>query len=236
VSLINIQSCAFFKIPNKIPVPLTDLREINDATFLGFWHITETVETLALLFKKLRPEQEIPVFKSELRQKEWLASRILAYLLLQDFTPEPHAISSNENGKPEFCGTPYRVSISQSGGMVAVLLSDCFEVGIDIEIIREKILKLAPKFLSDKDLLQAGQDLKKTCLYWSAKETLYKMYSRKKLLFKENLAVGPVSGAENGALEGAVLVPNFQKNFTVHFQNFDNFMLTYCLASPENDL
>nr|WP_234462383.1 4'-phosphopantetheinyl transferase superfamily protein [Adhaeribacter terrigena] len=119
--------------------------------------------------------------------------------------------------------------------MVAVLLSDCFEVGIDIEIIREKILKLASKFLNDKELQQANQDLKKTCLYWSAKETLYKMYSRKKLLFKENLAVGPVWETEKGVLEGKVLVNNFHRNFTVHFENFDNFMLTYCLASPENE-
>ncbi|MFC5269519.1 4'-phosphopantetheinyl transferase family protein [Adhaeribacter terreus] len=216
-------------------MPLTDLREINDATFLGFWQITETTEELTLLFRKLRPQQEIPQFKSQQRQLEWLASRILAYLLLQDFTPEPFEISSNENGKPEFSGTTYEASISQSGGLVAVLLSDTFEVGIDIEIIREKILKIASKFLSDKELQQADQDLKKTCLYWSAKETLYKMYSRKKLLFKENLAVGPVPAVEKGVLQGEVLLHNFQRNFTVHFENFDNFMLTYCLASPENE-
>lgn len=215
-------------------MPLTDIREINEAAFLGFWQLTETVEELTLLFRKLRPQQEIPQFKSQLRQKEWLASRILAYLLLQDFTPEPFEITSNENGKPEFSGTPFQVSISQSSSLVAVLLSEQVEVGIDIEIIREKILKLAPKFLSENELVQAENDLKKTCLYWSAKETLYKMYSRKNLLFIENLKVGPVGNTEKGIFEGAVTVNNFNRNFTVHFENFDNFMLTYCLASPEN--
>ena len=215
-------------------MPLTDLRELNDHTYLGFWTITETIPELELLFQKLRPDQEKCVFKSEVRQKEWLASRILAYLLLQNFTPEKHLLSSNENGKPEFAGTNFHVSISQSGGQVAVILSDSFEVGIDIEILREKILKIAFKFLSAKELEFAGNNFEKICLYWSAKETLYKMYSRKQLLFIENLHVGSVNSIESGELEGTVSTEDFNRNYCVQYEKLGNFILTYCLTSPTN--
>jgi phosphopantetheinyl transferase len=214
-------------------VPLTDFRELNDHTYLGFWNITETIPELELLFGKLRPEQEICVFKSEIRQKEWLASRILAYLLLQDFTSEKHLLSSNENGKPQFENTNFHVSISQSGGQVAVILSDTFEVGIDIEILRDKILKIAFKFLSEKELAFAENNLEKTCLYWSAKETLYKMYSRKQLLFIENLHVNPIRNIEKGTMKGEVAAEDFSRQYNIHYEKLDNFILTYCLAKPQ---
>lgn len=213
-------------------MPLTDIREINEDTFLGFWSITETTEELTDLLQKIRPQQEIRIFKSETRQREWLASRILAYLLLQDYTDEPYLLSSDENGKPVFTGTEFQVSISQSGGEAAVILSSCYEVGIDIEIIREKITQMAYKFLSDQEQAFADADVVRTCLYWSAKETLYKLYSQKKLLFRENLGLGPVLEMETGKgiLDGKIKVNDFDKNYAVHYEKNDNFILTYCLA------
>ena len=211
-------------------MPITDIREINEDTFLGFWSITETTQELTDLLKKVRPEQEIRTFKNENRQREWLASRILAYLLLQDFTSENFLLQSDENGKPVFPETDFQISISQSGGEVAVIVSSCYEVGIDIEIIREKVMQLATKFLSEKEQAFANADVARTCLYWSAKETLYKLYSRKKLLFKENLGLGPINELESGVLDGSITLQDFNKNYAVHYEKNNNFILTYCLA------
>jgi 4'-phosphopantetheinyl transferase len=113
-------------------VPQTEIRRLNDHTILGFWTITETIPELEMLLKEIRPSQEIKLFKSEMRQKEWLASRVLAHLLLQEFTPEKPVVVSDEYGKPVFPKTRFHVSISQSAGQVAVILSDRFEVGIYI--------------------------------------------------------------------------------------------------------
>ena len=214
-------------------MPLSKIRKINESTLLGFWSITESAAELAALFRKIRPEQEIKQFKVETRQREWLASRILTYVLLQDFTSYPHLLSSDANGKPVFEGTIFRVSISHSDSHAAVLLSSCYEVGIDIEIIREKIMALATKFLSEEEQKFTGNDLANTCLYWSAKETLYKMYSRKQLLFRENLALGPVNGKATGILDGKVITDNFKQSYAVHYEKNLNFILTYCLALPQ---
>lgn len=213
-------------------MPQTETRQLDDHTLLSFWTISETIPDLEKLFQELRPNQEIREFKSENRKKEWLASRILAYTLLGKFTSEPYIIVSDEHGKPCLPDTPFQVSISQSVDRVAVILSDRFEVGIDIEILREKILKVAFKFLSDREKDYTENDLAKTCLYWSAKETLYKMYSRKKLLFKENLPVGPMGEPEKGTLNGQVLLDNFCQNYAVHYEKNGDYILTYCIFNP----
>ena len=201
---------------------------------MGFWKITETIPELLGQLKNVRPAKDIPAYKSEVRQKEWLASRILAYQLLEKFTSEKIVLYSNEYGKPYFPETGFHISISQSAGLVGVVVSDCFEVGIDIEKIKPKALKLAFKFLSDKELTYIQNDETKACLYWSAKETLFKMYSRKQLHFIENLNLGPVPEAETGTFTGRVKTPNFDRNYTVHFEKTADFILTYCLASPQD--
>ena len=105
---------------------------------MGFWEITETIPELLALLKNQRPEKSIPAYKSEMRQKEWLASRILAYELLEKFTSEKIVLVSNEHGKPFFPETTLHVSISQSAEQVVVAVSNCYEVGIDIEKIKPK--------------------------------------------------------------------------------------------------
>lgn len=210
-------------------MPLIETQKLSENTTLGIWQISEPIEWLLLTLKELNPEQEILIFKHQNRQLEWLASRVLVYLLLAQFTSEKLVVESDENGKPYFDNPGFHVSISQSGNYVAVLLSDALEVGIDIEIYREKVLKLAPKFLNEPEKAFAGNDLLKTCLCWSAKETLYKIYSRKKLLFKENILLEQFN---NNAVNGVVMVNNFRQNYTVHYQKFPDFILTYCLHKP----
>lgn len=215
-------------------MPITEIRKLNDQTFMGFWQISESIPELLAQLKIQRPAKDIPAYKSEMRQKEWLASRILAYELLEKFTSKKFVLVSNEHGKPFFPETSLHVSISQSAELVTVLISSEFEVGIDIEKIKPKALKLAFKFLSEKELTFIQNDETKACLYWSAKETLFKMYSRKQLHFIENLNLGPVTEAKTGTVTGRVITPNFDRNYTVHFEIGTDFILTYCLASPQD--
>lgn len=215
-------------------MPITQIRQVNDQTYIGFWEITETIPELLVQLKALRPAKDIPAYKSEVRQKEWLASRVLAYQLLEKFTPEKCVLISNEHGKPYFPGTGLHVSISQSAELVAVMVSGRFEVGIDIEKLKPKALKLAFKFLSEKELTYIQNDETKACLYWSAKETLFKMYSRKQLHFIQNLNLEPAPETPEGELTGRVQTANFDRTYSVHYEIRSGFILTYCLASLQD--
>jgi 4'-phosphopantetheinyl transferase len=217
-------------------MPLLQTRHLNKHTLLGIWSLTErTEELLRALPPHLDANQAIGAAHPR-RQQEWLASRVLLYELLRHFTQEPLPLHRDVTGKPFFPEAGLHVSITHSPEMAAVILSDKYEVGIDIELISPKALRVAGKFLSEEERLHTAGDEQQTCLYWSAKETLYKLYSKKKLLFKENLRLEPIPDCRN-LLQGSVRTDNFSKLYQVNHETIHNHILTYSIDTIiEQDL
>ncbi|GAB3828390.1 4'-phosphopantetheinyl transferase superfamily protein [Pontibacter rugosus] len=208
-------------------MPLLHSKQINSNTVLGIWRLEEPLEDL---LKALPPHANVDERLAQVhprRQREWLASRVLAYKLLEDLTPLPLQLLRNQHGRPYFSDSRFHVSISHSPALAAVILSDTYEVGIDIELISPKALRVQEKFLTDQEKNYTLADERETCLYWSAKETLYKMYSRKQLIFKENLSVAPLD--EANILQGRVQTENFSKLYHIHHETLHSHVLTYCI-------
>ncbi len=208
-------------------MPLLLTRQLNSHTILGIWQLTESLEELRQLLPAHVATDQLTGQVHPRRQQEWLASRTLVYLLLQHFTDEPLPLERNQQGKPYFAQNSLHVSITHSPYLAAVILSDKYEVGIDIELISPKALRVADKFLSEVEKKSTKSDEKETCLYWSAKETLYKMYSRKKLILKENIFTSP--GLQANTLQGSVQIGNFSKLYQIPFEIILNHVLTYCV-------
>lgn len=216
-------------------MPLLFSRQLNEHTILGAWSVTERADALLLA---LPPQVSVDEHLQQAhprRQKEWLASRVLVYSLLQQFTPDIPVLHRNEHGRPVFEQAPFHVSISHSPELAAVILSDKYEVGIDVELLSPKALRVANKFLSEDEKNYTCGEEEKTCLYWSAKETLYKMYSKRKLIFKENLLLQPHPESEN-LLLGRVQTDNFSKLYQIQHEVLQNHMLTYCIDYTTNQL
>lgn len=196
-------------------------------TLIGIWLIEEPA---AELYAALPAHADISAMAGKLhpkREQEWLASRVLAYQLLGHFTDTPLVLLRDEHGKPFFENSEINLSITHSPQLAAVILSDRYKVGIDIELLSQKALRVADRFLAEAEKNCTAGDGNKTCLYWSAKETLYKMYSKRKLIFKENISLAP-SAAENRLL-GQVRTENFTKTYQVYFESLHNHILTYCI-------
>ncbi|MEJ8758155.1 4'-phosphopantetheinyl transferase superfamily protein [Pontibacter sp. H259] len=214
-------------------MPLLFSRQLNEHTILGTWSITERTEALLLALPAgISPELMLQQAHPR-RQKEWLASRALVYSLLQQFTPDTPVLQRTIHGRPVFEQAPYFVSISHSPGLAAVIVSDKYEVGIDVELLSPKALRVANKFLNEDEKNYTCGEEAKTCLYWSAKETLYKMYSQRKLIFIENLLLQPET--ENSLL-GRVQTDNFSKLYQVHHELLPQHVLTYCIDNSTNEL
>ncbi|WP_242922920.1 4'-phosphopantetheinyl transferase family protein [Pontibacter liquoris] len=207
-------------------------RQLNPHTLLGIWQLTEPLEELRQLLPPHADASQLSGQAHPRRQREWLASRALAYQLLQHFTSEPLTLQRNELGKPYFAQKGLHVSITHSPHLAAVILSDKYEVGTDIELISPKALRVADKFLSEAERQYTLGDEQQTCLYWSAKETLYKLYSRKKLILKDNLLIGPA--AQKNMLHGWVQTENFSKLYQVSYETLQNHVLTYCIDNTPN--
>jgi phosphopantetheinyl transferase len=125
--------------------------------------------------------------KSELHQKGFLSIRqLLKVAGYTDFD-----VVYDNYGKPHLKGGKF-ISISHSFTFTAIVLSEDAPVGIDIEKQREKILKIAHKFTpfeEYKTIANVDALIRKLTIVWGAKESLYKIYGKKKLLFLHHIYI-----------------------------------------------
>ena len=161
---------------------------VNSSTKVLIWKIEESIETLksGILLTK-NSESRLNSMKSEIHQKGFLSIRhLLKEVGLQDADLQYDAF-----GKPHLDEGQF-ISITHSFEFTAIILSKKAEVGIDIEKQRDKILKIAHKFTPIKEyrtLANTEAIIRKLTIVWGAKESLYKIYGKKKLRFLENIYV-----------------------------------------------
>jgi len=209
-------------------MPLIHLEEVSLQTFIGLWKIEENPEELE---KQLQlKEHELSVLRSLQGQKRnlhWLATRVLLRKMLS--TEEYIDCKPDENGKPILVNLPYKISLSHSYDYAAVMISLTKEVGIDIEIIKEKIDRVKHKFLSSKELGFIEEKHKLEHLYacWCAKEALYKLNGKKETSFKDNIHLEPFVYQSNGAIQSAISKDGQTQRFRVNYRKFGNYMLGY---------
>ena len=215
-------------------MPLHHVHTIDENTVLGIWQIQEDVEDLTFQLLSLRPAKELPFFKAEARRREWLASRLVVYLLLEKLSYPAAILQSQETGRPYIEGADIYVSITHSGPWAAALVSSTHEVGIDIELKGSKVQRAVQRFLNEQELSYLKEDEDKMHLYWSAKETLYKVCARRELDFRKQLLVEDFVKADAGQFTGQVVAPEKTFTYTVHYQMNREFVLTYVLSPLSN--
>jgi len=133
----------------------------------------------------------------------------------------------DENGKPHLSDDSRHISISHSQDKLAVIINDQEETGIDIEIIRDKILNIKSKFLYVSELEDAEDDVEKLMIYWGAKESLYKIYGVKMLDYSQNLKIHPFNKNESGSLIGTINLDGIIKDFEINYIKIEEYMLVY---------
>ncbi len=156
---------------------------------IGVWHLTETSDELLPFFS----DQELadPVYLKythEKRKVEWLATRVLTKQLIgSDFT-----ISYTETGRPILNHLRYKyLSISHSRHFVVVFVHESCQVGIDIEDTLRNYNSIEKRYLSDEELLQTGKNPLLQCLYWCAKEAIFKLVPDHEVDFRNQIHISP---------------------------------------------
>ncbi len=204
-------------------------RQINENTLLGVWKLNESVD---FFFENLNLSENeynyISDFKNENRKKQWLAARLITKKLLPvGFAPE---LYYDDNGKPHFVHHNFQVSLSHSSDLVASIISKKHLLGIDIEKLQTRILKLGKRFLNKEEYSQLipGKEIENLYIYWGAKEALYKLYGKKELIFNENIILDPVyDPVYNGSFKGKISINDFNKEFEIFFEKIEGHMLVY---------
>lgn len=152
------------------------------------------------------------------------------YLMAQLLDDDGATIIYDDKGKPHLAGDSRHISLSHSHSKLAIIVNETEPTGIDIELIRDKVLRIRHKFLSVPELAEAGDDVEKLLIYWAAKESLYKIYGLKEVDFVNNLFVQPFQKHHLGTITGTIRLPAFNKSFELNYQSIDNYILVYALA------
>jgi phosphopantetheinyl transferase len=215
-------------------MPLLVKRTITDTTQLAVWNIEEDV---GWFFSKLKLNEKeisyISSIKHPHRKLHYLASRVLLRTIMG--TDEFINLENDLNGKPVIHNFPLKVSLSHSASFTALLLSNQFEVGIDIEKIDNKILRIHHKFMKEEELNSLSEDNKLEKLYvsWCAKEAMYKLYGKKQLNFLNHLFIQPYEYRESGILQCVIHKDSILHRLNVRYEKIDDYMLAYVLNEKE---
>ena len=122
-----------------------------------------------------------------------------------------------------------QISVTHSFPYVAVIFHYSEAVGIDLEKPRNKILKISKKFLNGVEQAFSRQDVEKTTILWSVKESLYKLHGRKFVVFKENLEAKPFQLENEGLIQGLIKIDSNIEEINLQYICYEDFVITYTI-------
>lgn len=179
-------------------MPLYKTIKINKTTTAYFWHITEDVTSLFRAISLSDASlKRLEGMKSESHQKGFLAVRmLLQYLdftdndLTYDAAGKPHLMTKAERNFITHHPSPItqHISISHSHDFSCICISDEV-IGIDLELLKEKTLKIASRFMDVNHLqgLSIKDQITKATVVWGIKEAIFKIKSEKGISFPEHI-------------------------------------------------
>jgi phosphopantetheinyl transferase len=215
-------------------MPLYKVITLNPSTQILVWEITESFQELSSEVV-LNESNTIRLngMKSEMHQCAFLSVR----KLFQEAGYTDFDLYYDEFGKPHLHDGKH-ISITHSHQFSAIILSDAV-VGIDIELQREKIIRIADKF-SDTEFSFLNQNkkeeyIRKLTVIWGAKEAVFKIINEKGISFKDHIKVNTFE-MNDSQTKSELHFDDIIRDFKVCFEEFEsnddkgskqNFTLVY---------
>ena len=209
-------------------MPIIELKHENSAVRWGVWQITESLEDL-LEASGERPllEEELSTISSMELKQEKAATRVLLRKLLDACEISYKGIWRDDCRKPHLNDNSGHISFTHSFPYVGVIYDNSAATGIDIQDLRSKIIKIAPKFMSQKELEYAGDSVEGCTIIWCAKEALYKIHGRRQVIFAEEMFIEPFKIAENGHLRAEFRNNGTIESYDLRFARINDYIIVY---------
>jgi phosphopantetheinyl transferase len=181
-------------------MPVAKTQQLGPESSWALWLISENEQELSFAAMESCPEDVI----SPQKRLEFLAGRTLIKSLAESVGITYQGIRKDDHGKPFLKGHPHQISMSHSFPWVAAQIDRNVAVGIDVEQPKPKLLNIAARILSKEEFEDAGDNVVKHCVYWCAKEAMYKIYGKRGLHFNSQLNVEPFVLNDTGVLKGKI--------------------------------
>jgi len=210
-------------------MPLYKTINYNSSTQILVWEITETFEDLfdQVVLNDINMIR-LNTMKSELHQRGFLSVR----KLLQQAGYNDFDLYYDESGKPHLKDGKF-ISITHSFHFSAIIISDQ-KAGIDIEMQREKIIRIADKFVDYEFHFlkpeKIQEYIRKLTVIWGVKESIFKIRNEKGISFKDHIKVTTFEMNENQG-RAWLHIDNVAKDFNIYFEEIENFTLVYAFEN-----
>lgn len=211
-------------------------KKIDFKTSFALWKIEETTEELfAQLQLKEHELSYLELLNNGKRNLHWLSTRVLLRKMLN--TNEYIDCRIDDHGKPYLVNLPHHISLSHSFDYAAVIISENKAVGIDIEQIKNKIERIASKFMSEDELAFINPDQKIDQLYvcWCGKEAVYKLQGKKNVSFLDHIHLSAFNYNQEGSFNAKLIVENSIQNFDIQYQKYHDYMIGYVVDNPGDE-
>ncbi|MBW8334016.1 MAG: 4'-phosphopantetheinyl transferase superfamily protein [Prolixibacteraceae bacterium] len=191
---------------------------------LAVWQITESSGELQSFFTS--EELADPNFQKytfEKRKVEWMAIRVL----LKQMTGSGFEIFYTEVGKPVIKHPLYKhISISHSRDFATVYIHQYHSIGIDIESITRNYASVKKRYLSESELEQVKEDSVLQCIYWCAKEAVFKLVDKEGVDFRKQIHVLPFL-PETNIFFVRYIFDNHVKTLQLQYESFNQHCLVW---------
>jgi 4'-phosphopantetheinyl transferase len=213
-------------------MPLHSIINHDSSTKIYIWKIFETFE--ALFSETILNENSqirLQSMKSEMHQRGFLSVR----KLLQEAGYSDFDLYYDESGKPNLVDGN-KVSISHSHELATIIISNK-SVGIDIEIQKEKILKIASKFMDTRHLqnLSHEDQIRKATVIWGIKEAVFKIKNQKGISFPDHIFESEFKLKDQKA-SAQLRFENKIENFEIHFKEIESYILVYTIKEAKEKI
>jgi 4'-phosphopantetheinyl transferase len=212
-------------------MPLIIKSSIEPEGVVGIWH---NVEGDAYFEQKLAlfdvERHELSLLRGR-KRSEWLCSRYLLHLL--SGRHDRGACLKDAFGKPYLDGSDYFISISHSSEYTGIIASPLV-VGIDIQILVDKIVRIRSKFVSkdEESYIDTDHPLYDLHTIWGAKEAMYKAYGKRELDFIGHMVNSQFIFDKNGfSWQGFVKKGEFYKKYDLFCFLIDQLIIVYAIQT-----
>ena len=194
---------------------MVEIEQITDCISLGWLNIG--------LFAASAPH----LTKREIERK---GSVLLLNKMLKT---EGLSLTYDEFNKPFLTGRTEHISISHSHDWLVIAINKTQKIGVDVELIREKVLMIKNKFVTETESEFAGSDIQLLTLIWSAKEAIYKSYGKKNIEFK-NILIDPFALNNSGTMFGCLKTVTLNLTYNLIYKTKKDYVLV--LTTDEREI
>jgi phosphopantetheinyl transferase len=211
-------------------VPVIDDITADANTRIVLWHIIEDEVFFKSGLQLDRSElNQLQVIKSELKRKQWLASRLLIRMIID--SPGFIRLNKLPSGQPVLSDLDHHVSISHCGYYAAVIISRTSSVGIDIEVQADRILAIQHKFIGEQEYQWAGDlhNRLRSLIIWSAKESIFKWYAAGQVDFRKHIMIYPFESEEQGSIHALFSNGQVERSLKLNYRCYHDLVLTWLI-------